>query len=173
VSARRLRFSTDLFVVVLVLALSALLGRALHRRAVQITALQSEKSGLEATLSTLRADNLRLTREREALLTDPVFIEKQARESLGLRREGELMLPPTEPRERPRPVPPPETGAWGHVNRAMRSRLFPFAFPLAATALAALVLAVGRAAGPRTGNAPAEGAEPEPPVALPPGARRV
>lgn len=133
---------TDMLVVGLVLGMSALMAPLLHRRAVQISALEAERDGLRAQLADARREQSRLTGERDALLTDPVFIEKEARESLGLRREGEVMLAPAAPKPRmvEVEVPSPPT----MVNRAVLWRYFPAAFPAAATALFALVLIVGR-----------------------------
>lgn len=59
------------------------------RRVVQLT---QEMEALERDLADLRAQSETLARTIECLRSDPLCIEKSAREDLGMAREGEIIL---------------------------------------------------------------------------------
>jgi cell division protein FtsB len=131
VQPRRSLQSTDLFLLALVVVLSAVMGRSLHHKARQIAALEQDHARLRQALADTARQRRKLLNEREALLTDPVFIEKQARESLRLRREGEVVLAPEPGTAAPDHAPgaAERPGPW---NRALRWRFFPVVFTLGA-----------------------------------------
>lgn len=60
--------------------------------ALQVRAQSNKLSGLESEISTIDADNKKLTEEIQALRTDPNTIEKLAREELKLVKPGEVVL---------------------------------------------------------------------------------
>jgi len=54
--------------------------------------LKQDKARLEARLTQLKAENERLRAEIERLKTDPAYLEKVAREELGLVHQDELVF---------------------------------------------------------------------------------
>jgi cell division protein FtsB len=60
--------------------------------AVRVWQMQREIEAVERDLATLRARTAELARQVDRLRNDPLFIEKLAREELGLVREGETVL---------------------------------------------------------------------------------
>ncbi len=64
----------------------------------RVSRLKQEMQTIERELATLRAQSDELARTIECLRTDPLCIEKSAREDLGMAREGETILKfPSEP----------------------------------------------------------------------------
>ncbi len=53
--------------------------------------MKSQYQALTQEMAVLKQDNIRLMREVRALKTDPVYIEKLARDKLGLARQGEVV----------------------------------------------------------------------------------
>jgi len=53
--------------------------------------MKSRHSSLTDEIAMLKQDNVRLRREVRALKTDPAYIEKLARDNLGLARKGEIV----------------------------------------------------------------------------------
>jgi cell division protein FtsB len=58
----------------------------------RVSRLMDEMHGLERDLAALRARSETLARAIECLRTDPLCIERSAREDLGMAREGEIIL---------------------------------------------------------------------------------
>ncbi len=54
--------------------------------------LRGEMSGLDARIAELRVQNARLSREVEALRSDPQALERAAREELGFIAPGEVII---------------------------------------------------------------------------------
>ncbi len=71
----------------------------------RVQALEQELQAVQARVQALREENTLLRQEVYALKHDPYFIEKLAREELGLVRPGEIVFQfvdtPREGRERP------------------------------------------------------------------------
>lgn len=135
-------------------------GRLLHGRALQILALEQRRDELKGLHERELTEQRELMSERTALLTDPFIIEKQARERLGMRRAGEIMLPAAPQgaaADRPARVttPPPDM-----IDRTVVWHLFPLVFPVAITLMCALsVMFAEWAFGPEAAapmTAPAE-----------------
>ena len=84
--SRRLVGGVGLAVIALALAVygGASLVRVLHMR--------GEMEAMEKDVATLRLQTEKLAATVERLRTDPLFVEKLAREDLGLVREGETVL---------------------------------------------------------------------------------
>jgi cell division protein FtsB len=59
---------------------------------VRVVQLKTEIETLERDVATLRVQSEKLTATVERLRNDPAFVEKLAREDLGLVREGETVL---------------------------------------------------------------------------------
>ncbi|HLE41398.1 MAG TPA: septum formation initiator family protein [Nitrospirota bacterium] len=53
--------------------------------------MKAQYQALTQEIAELKQDNIRLMREVRALKTDPVYIEKLARDKLGLARNGEVV----------------------------------------------------------------------------------
>jgi cell division protein FtsB len=83
---RRLVGGVALIVIALALAIygGSSLVRVLHMR--------GEMEAMEKDVATLRLQTEKLAATVERLRTDPLFVEKLAREDLGLVREGETVL---------------------------------------------------------------------------------
>ena len=77
-----------------VIALVAMVVGALFgdRGMLQLVSQRRRAEALHHQLDDLRAENLALAVEIEALKTDPAAIESMAREELGLARPGELVF---------------------------------------------------------------------------------
>jgi cell division protein FtsB len=58
----------------------------------RVSRLTQEMQSLERELAALRAQSETLARAIECLRSDPLCIEKSAREDLGMAREGEIIL---------------------------------------------------------------------------------
>jgi cell division protein FtsB len=58
----------------------------------RMSRLKQEVQTIERELATLRAHSDALARTIECLRTDPLCIEKSAREDLGMARDGEIIL---------------------------------------------------------------------------------
>jgi cell division protein FtsB len=58
----------------------------------RVSRLMQEMHTLERDLASLRAQSEILARTIECLRSDPLCIEKSAREDLGMAREGEIIL---------------------------------------------------------------------------------
>jgi len=54
--------------------------------------LKVRNAELEAEIVALQQRNIELTREKKLLDEDPVYLEKVAREKMGIVREGEMVL---------------------------------------------------------------------------------
>jgi len=59
---------------------------------VKYCSLSIQKSQNESKLKALIRENRRLTEENKKLREDPVYIEKMARENLGLAKKGEVVV---------------------------------------------------------------------------------
>ncbi|MBN2453858.1 MAG: septum formation initiator family protein [Candidatus Omnitrophica bacterium] len=57
--------------------------------------LHDKKNALEARIDFLKKENKRLTEEKKLLETNISYIEKKARENLGVVRKGEIVLKDT------------------------------------------------------------------------------
>jgi len=80
-------------VVVPVLAALAVAGLAVGiNGTMRVLAMQRELAALEADIARLHAQARVLTEKVERMRTDPLYIEKLAREDLGYVREGETVL---------------------------------------------------------------------------------
>ena len=53
--------------------------------------MKSQCHALSDTIAKLRSDNARLTREVHSLRSDPAYLERIARDKLGLARPGEIV----------------------------------------------------------------------------------
>lgn len=60
--------------------------------AVRVWQMKQEIRNLEREIAALRAQSERLARSVERLQNDPAYVEKLAREELGLVRKGETIL---------------------------------------------------------------------------------
>ena len=92
--SRRLRVA---LVGVLVAGLAAYGGT----NAVRVWQMQRELRALERNLDALRTEREKLTRTVDRLRHDPAYLEKLAREDMGMVREGETVL------KFPSQTPPP------------------------------------------------------------------
>lgn len=84
--SRRLAGGGAVVIIALALALygASSLVRVLHMR--------GEMDAMEKDVAALRLQTEKLANTVERLRTDPLFVEKLAREDLGLVREGETVL---------------------------------------------------------------------------------
>lgn len=62
--------------------------------------LSYKRRRLEEKIISLRAENKRLENEKRRLETDIAYIEKKAREKIGIVRKGEIVLRQEAPRKR-------------------------------------------------------------------------
>jgi cell division protein FtsB len=62
------------------------------RESIRVWQLRQELSALEADVSTLAERQKRLEEIAERLRSDPAYLEKLAREEMGMVREGETVL---------------------------------------------------------------------------------
>jgi len=62
--------------------------------------MQGEHATLEREVKSLELRHLQLRKQKDALASDPVYVEKIAREQLGMTKPGEIPLDPK--RKRPR-----------------------------------------------------------------------
>lgn len=77
------------FLIVALSMLNAFFG---DRGVLGLMATRHEHQKLTLEVETLQAQNQRLTNEIHALRTDPLLIERRAREVLGMARPGEISL---------------------------------------------------------------------------------
>lgn len=75
-------------VVVLALGLAVYGGESL----VRVLQMKRDIEALERDVATLRGQSEKLADTVERLRSDPLYVEKLAREDLGLAREGETIL---------------------------------------------------------------------------------
>ena len=73
----------------LVLAIQGIFGR---RGYLEIQELQNSNQDLTKEIEVLKSENTRTMEEIQALKTSPAYIEKIAREELGLVRPGEIKI---------------------------------------------------------------------------------
>ena len=73
----------------LVLAIQGIFGR---RGYLEIQELQNSNQDLTKEIEVLKSENARTMEEIQALKTSPAYIEKIAREELGLVRPGEIKI---------------------------------------------------------------------------------
>jgi len=76
------------WVVLLVILVAGLLG---DQGIVRLRSLEQDKRNLEASIRTHEATNLKLRREVYYLRHDAKYLEKVAREEMGLVRPGEVV----------------------------------------------------------------------------------
>jgi cell division protein DivIC len=57
----------------------------------RIKNLNSQNRQLEQKIEEIRQANLRLEEEQQRLINDPIYLEKVAREKLGVVRKGEVV----------------------------------------------------------------------------------
>jgi len=73
------------------------------KESVRAWQLRHDMQTVERELTTLRTRQERLTRTVDRLRNDPLYIEKLAREEMGMVREGETVLKfPSQPSPTPR-----------------------------------------------------------------------
>jgi cell division protein FtsB len=93
------------FALASVIAISALVVGSLFgdRGMLHLMAQKERAESLAREIDTLRLENRRLAREIAALKSDPLAIERLAREELGLARAGEtvFLIREAEPSSRP------------------------------------------------------------------------
>jgi cell division protein FtsB len=75
-------------VIVLALGLAVYGGESL----VRVLQMKRDVEALERDVATLRGQSEKLAATVERLRSDPLYVEKLAREDLGLAREGETIL---------------------------------------------------------------------------------
>ena len=68
-----------------------------HRGLLGLYRLEKNQAELELRLTELQAENEKLRSEIERLKTDPAYLEKVAREELGMVREDEIVFQFREP----------------------------------------------------------------------------
>lgn len=94
--------------VFLIIALSVLNAFFGDRGVLSLMAARQEYIALAGEVAVLEAANHQLAREIHALRTDPLTIERRAREVLGMARPGEIALQVLTPEPR-WTAPPPAT----------------------------------------------------------------
>ena len=100
-SLRRKAIGVALFLVMLASLLNALLGERGVRGLIKA---RHDYESLLAEIHTLEVDNERLTDEIRALRSEPLAVERIAREVLGMVKPGEVVVTVLESDE-PDPVP--------------------------------------------------------------------
>ena len=65
----------------------------------KIKAMDRQRKELERQIEEVKQANTRLEEEQEGLKTDPLYLEKVAREKLGLAREGEIVYKVLSPQQ--------------------------------------------------------------------------
>lgn len=78
-------------VIVLSCAGLALLGFIFMPGYLRIKRLVRQNRELEERIEEIKKDNKRLAQEQEKLRSDPLYLEKVAREKLGVAKEGEIV----------------------------------------------------------------------------------
>jgi cell division protein FtsB len=78
--------------IVAVVLLAASLAGFGVRESIRVWQLRQELRALEADVSTLTERQKRLEEIAERLRSDPAYLEKLAREEMGMVREGETVL---------------------------------------------------------------------------------
>ena len=79
-----LKLTIGIFItIILILAFCPLLCK---RRQMRL-----ENEVLKEKIEQLKAENINLLQEKESLENDPVFLEREAREKLGITRENEVI----------------------------------------------------------------------------------
>lgn len=86
---RRKALGLAAFVILAASALNALFGDA---GILGLMKAQKEYEALLQEVETLRAENESLSRQIRALRTDPLVIERIARETLGMAKPGEIIV---------------------------------------------------------------------------------
>lgn len=84
-------------IAILLCLASVLLGLIFIPGYIKIRNLSQQNKDLERQIDEVRQANRELQQEQEKLLNDPIYLEKVAREKLGVVREGEVIykvLPP-------------------------------------------------------------------------------
>ncbi|MGH9324952.1 MAG: FtsB family cell division protein [Vicinamibacteria bacterium] len=94
---RRKAFVLAAFLILAATALNALFG---DRGVLGLLKAREEHDTLLRQVQDLEAANERLSEEIRALRTDPLVVERLARETLGMAREGEIVLTVRQPRAR-------------------------------------------------------------------------
>ncbi|MBN2189970.1 MAG: septum formation initiator family protein [Candidatus Aureabacteria bacterium] len=74
------------FIVIVLLAVILLVPKWIGRGS-----LIKQEKGLEEAVEALEDKNLKLKQEKDALENDPVYLEKIARDELGLKRADEII----------------------------------------------------------------------------------
>jgi len=88
-------------IIVLALLASLLLGIIFIPGYLRIRELSRQNQDLEKQIAEFRQLNKDLKEEQEKLISDPLYLEKVAREKLGVVRKGEVVykvLPPEQER---------------------------------------------------------------------------
>jgi len=81
------------------LILLILLGRIFIPEYLKFRELAKQNRELERRIEQVKQDNRRLKEEHQKMINDPLYLEKVAREKLGVVRKGEVVykvLPPQE-----------------------------------------------------------------------------
>jgi cell division protein FtsB len=86
---RRKAFLLAFGLVLLALVINTLFG---DHGVIHLMAQRRKGAAIEQTIEQLREENARLTREIAALRSDPLTIERLAREELGLAAPGETVF---------------------------------------------------------------------------------
>jgi cell division protein FtsB len=86
------RLSPKRLGIVAMVALAVVLAVFGIKESVRAWQLRRDMQAVERDLSTLRAQQAELARTVDRLRNDPLYIEKLAREEMGMVREGETVL---------------------------------------------------------------------------------
>jgi len=78
-------------IIVLLFSASVLLGVIFIPGYLRIRRLLKENRELELQMQQVQEENKRLAEEHDRLTNDPVYLEKVAREKLGIAKEGEVI----------------------------------------------------------------------------------
>ncbi len=77
---------STVFIVIVLLAAALLVPKWIGR-----SSLIKQEKELKETVASLEEENLKLKQEKDGLENDPVYLEKIARDELGLRRADEII----------------------------------------------------------------------------------
>jgi cell division protein FtsB len=94
---RRKALALAAFLIAAATVLNSLFG---ERGILGLRKAQEEHAKLLREVSTLEADNARLSAQIRALRSDPLVVERLARETLGMVRPGEIVLTIRQPEPR-------------------------------------------------------------------------
>jgi cell division protein FtsL len=91
-SSRRARWKTPLIAAGVLLVLYFIITRVVGEMGVvKYYRMRAQRTALTEEISKLKQDNLRLRKEVSSLKNDSAYIERVARDKLGLARPGEIV----------------------------------------------------------------------------------